>query len=103
MKKKILLALVFVAALAGALIFVLTRNGAAPKEALPLADAAKKAFADFDRLTEYDGEEFFDIVGVSPDDYTEFIYRPGNHPGTREGQRGTGPGEDRPGTVPRTP
>ena len=48
MKKKILLALVFVAALAGALIFVLTRNGAAPKEALPLADAAKKAFADSD-------------------------------------------------------
>ena len=79
MKKKILLALVFVAALAGALIFVLTRNGAAPKEALPLADAAKKAFADFDRLTEYDGEEFYDIVGVAPDDYTEFIYRTGEN------------------------
>ena len=79
MKKKILLALVFVAALAGALIFVLTRNGTAPKEALPLADAAKKAFADFDRLTEYDGEEFFDIVGVAQDDYTEFVYRTGEN------------------------
>ena len=79
MKKKIWLILLCVAALAAAVVFLVTRNGGPPREKLPLEDAAKKAFADFDTLTEYDGEELFDIVGVAPDDYTEFVYRTGEN------------------------
>ena len=80
MKRKWIVAFVFLAAAAAAAVFTVTRNGSAPKkEVLPLADAAKKAFADFDQLTEYDGEELYDIVGVAPDDYTEFIYRTGEN------------------------
>ena len=80
MKRKWIVAIVFLAVAAAAAVFIVTRSGSAPKkEVLPLADAAKKAFADFDRLTEYDGEEFYDIVGVAPDDYTEFVYRTGEN------------------------
>ena len=79
--KKILLAVVFLAALAVTAVLIVTQSGnrAQPKETLPLMDAAKKGFADFDKLTEYDGEEFYDIVGVAPDDYTEFVYRTGEN------------------------
>ena len=80
MKRKWIVAFVFLAVAAAAAVFTVTRNGSAPKkEVLPLADAAKKAFADFDQLTEYDGEELYDIVGVAPDDYTEFVYRTGEN------------------------
>ena len=79
MKRRWIVAFVFLAAAAAA-VFIVTRSGSAPKkEVLPLADVAKKAFADFDQLTEYDGEELYDIVGVAPDDYTEFIYRTGEN------------------------
>ena len=80
MKRKWIVAFVFLVAAAAAAVFAVTRSGSAPqKEVLPLADAAKKAFVDFDQLTEYDGEEFYDIVGVAPDDYTEFVYRTGEN------------------------
>ena len=79
--KKILLAVVFVAALAVTAVLIVTQSGnkAQPKETLPLMDAAKKVFSDLDILTAYDGEELYDIVGVAPEDYTEFVYRTGEN------------------------
>ena len=48
MKRRWIVAFVFLAAAAAA-VFIVTRSGSAPKkEVLPLADAAKKAFADPD-------------------------------------------------------
>lgn len=79
--KKILLAVVFIAVLAVTAVLIVTQSGnkAQPKETLPLMDAAKKVFSDLDSLTAYDGEELYDIVGVAPEDYTEFIYRTGEN------------------------
>ena len=65
--------------LAVMVIFFLTSCASAPKEVLPLADAAKQAFPGLEELTDYDAEEFLDIVGVSPDDYTAFVYRTGEN------------------------
>ena len=79
--KKILLAVVFVAVLAVTAVLIVTQSGnkAGPKETLLLTDAAKKVFSDLDSLTAYDGEELYDIVGVAPEDYTEFVYRTGEN------------------------
>ena len=79
--KKILLAVVFVAILEVTAVLIVTQSGnkAEPKETLPLNDAAKKVFSDLDSLTAYDGEELYDIVGVAPEDYTEFVYRTGEN------------------------
>ena len=67
---------------AAILVFFLTRGvpGNTPAaEKLPLLQAAQKAIPGLDSMTDYDGDEFFDIVGVSPDEYTEFLYRTGEN------------------------
>ncbi len=69
--------LTVLAVAAGALGLAFARPGQAGP--LPLSEAAGKVFEDLEDMTEYDEEEFFDIVGVAPEDYTEFIYCTGEN------------------------
>ena len=80
--KKVLIPLILVLiAAAAALIILLPRGGgpAAPKEALPLDQAVLKAIPDSAQLTRYDADELYDIVGVPPQDHTEFVYLTGEN------------------------
>ena len=69
--------LTVLAVAAGALGLAFARPGQAGP--LPLSEAAGKVFEDLEDMTEYDEEEFFDIVGVAPeeDDGVDFTTRMG--------------------------
>lgn len=81
LKKQTLLAALLLAAL---ILSGCGASGTAPEKALPLKEAVEKAAPDAKELTPFSAEDLSDILGIEPEEYTEFVFLQEEGMGGRE-------------------